>query len=284
VGPAVLAAALAAAAALRAVFRKERLLELTRPARLTLVLASCLALPALARTVLGYMPTALPERVPPRTAHRPGPRPGTDNREPPLTKLGLAGPEPEYVAVSRYLREHFTPALGRVASFDWVLGEYLPTFAGLPTLGGIPQRNIPHVAPHPLRFDFTPSADEPDPFRRYLQEFSVAVVVMSGDPSPVDLRDDLLSREASFGPLRLYRVRAPSGYVAEGRATVTAQDLNSILVRNADPVVTLRFHFLETLACRPHCSVERAVAFRDAAGFVRVRSNGGDFELYNTYD
>jgi hypothetical protein len=284
VGPAVLAAALAAAAALRAVFHTDRLAELTRPARLALVLASCLALPAVLRTVLGYMPTALPERVPPRTAFRPGPRPGTDSREPPLTKLGLAGPEPEYVAMGRYLQEHFTPDLGRVASFDWVLGEYLPVFAGLPTLGGIPQRNIPHVAAHPLRFDFTPSADEPDPFRRYLQEFGVAAVVMSGDPSPVDLREDLLSREASFGQLRLYRVRAPSGYVADGRARVTAQDLNAIQVRNADPIVTLRFHFLETLACRPDCSVERAVAFRDAAGFVRVRSKGGDFELYNTYD
>ena len=284
VGPAVLAAALAAAAALRALFPKGWFEGLTRPARIILVLAACLALPAVARTALGYVPAALPERVPPRTAYRPGPRPGTDSREPPVHKLGLAGPEPEYVAVGRYLRDHFTPSTGRVASFDWVLGEYLPVFAGLPTLGGIPQRNVPHVAPHPLRFDFTPTADEPDPFRRYLREFGVAAVVMSGDPSPVDLRNDLLERLAVFGQLRVYRVRSPSGYVADGRATVTAQDLNAIQVRNADPVVTLRFHFLETLRCRPDCSVERAVAFRDAAGFIRVRSRGGDFELYNSYD
>lgn len=283
-GPAVLAAAVAAAAAARAVFRKGWLEGLSRPARLALALAACLALPALARTVLGYLPTALPEHAPRRTAHRPGPRPGTDNREPPLPTLGLSGPEPEYVALGRYVREHFPPELGRVASFDWVLGEYLPVFSGVPTLGGIPQRNVPHVAAHPLRFDFTPTADEPDPFRRYLVEFAVAAVVTTGDPTPVDLRADLLAAEATFGALRLYRVRAPSGYAAAGRAQVAAQDLNLIQVRRADPTVTLRFHFLETLRCRPRCRVERVNAFRDAAGFVRVRGDGGDFELYNAYD
>jgi hypothetical protein len=287
VGPALLAAALPASAALCELFTREKLAALNRPSRTALALAAALVVPALARTVLGYMPTLLPARAsaePARTAYRPGPRTGISNQEPPLGKLALAGPEPEYVALGEYVKAHFTAGDGRIASFDWVLGEYLPVFAGLPALGGIPQRNVPHVAAHPLRFDFTPTADEPDPFRRYLTEFSVAAVVTSGDLTPVDLRLDLLRHEADFGPLRLYRVLAPSGYFGAGRGAIVSQDLNTIQVTGADADVTLRFHFLETLRCRPDCSVQRVAAFRDDAGFIRVRGRGGDFEIFNAYD
>lgn len=284
VGPALLAAALPAVAAAEELFTRRRLSALTRPMRVALALAAALVVPAFARTVLGYMPTALPARDLPRTALRPGPRPGISNQEPPLGKLGLAGPEPEYIAIGEYLKAHFRPGDGRIASFDWVLGEYLPVFTGLPALGGIPQRNVPHVAAHPLRFDFTPTADEPDPFRRYLKEFAVSAVVTTGDLTPVDLRSDLLKHEATFGQLRLYRVLAPSGYFGSGSGAVVSQDLNTIQVAGAERDVILRFHFLETLRCRPDCSVQRVAAFRDGAGFIRVSSRGGGFEIYSAYD
>jgi hypothetical protein len=284
VGPAVLAAALPAGAVLEHVFSRERVAALSRSARISLLLAALLAVPVLARTALGYLPTAIPARQAPRTALRPGPRAWLDNRELELVKLGLAGPERDYVDVGSYLDAHFTAASGRVAAFDWVLGEYLPVFTRLPALGGIPQRNIPHVAAHPLRFDFTPTATEPDPFRRYLRDYAVAAVVTTGVPGPVDFRRDLLEPMRAFGELRVYRVQEPSGYVAEGHARVTSQGLNSIRVADAERDVVLRFHFLETLRCRPRCRVERASAFRDAAGFLRVKSESDSFEIFNDYD
>jgi hypothetical protein len=281
VGPATLAAALVAAAVMESLLAKQGAKNLDRNERAALALALVLAVPALARTVVGFLPTVLPGGASPHKVLRASTAPGMGNLELPPTVLGHDGPDADYVAIGRYL-ERTVGQTGRVVAFDWVLGEYLATFTRVPILGGIPQRNIPHAAAHPLRLDLRPEYPGDDPIRRYLEQYAVAAVVLHGAETPWDVRRDLLEPRPGFGEYRVYRVRAAPSYFERGAGRITEQRLNSIRVSEAaGPDLILRFHWLETLRCRPNCAVERAEAHRDGGGFIRVRTPPSTFEIYN---
>lgn len=283
-GPAMLAAALVAALMVVEVFSADARRALGHDARLAVALGLVVAVPHLARTVLGYVPALLPTRMPARSAFRPGPLPGASNDELPLIVMGHDGPRPEYQAIGRHLEERGVGERGRVAAFDWVLGEYLAAFTHVPVLGGIPQRNIPQVAAHPLRHDLTPAHEGDDAFGRYLRQYAVAAVITHGPQGPVDTRLDLLEPEEGIGEYRIYRVRRDPSYFEAGSGRVAEQRLDSVSVTNASgSEVVLRFHWLETLRCRPNCTVERAAADRDLAGFLRVRNPPASFEIYNAF-
>jgi hypothetical protein len=47
--------------------------------------------------------------------------------------------------------------------------------------------------------------------------------------------------------------------------------------------VVLRFHYLETLRCRPDCRVERFPVAGDRVGFIRVPDPRPELEIYNSY-
>jgi hypothetical protein len=282
IGPAALAAALVAAALVVEVFRQGELRKLDRGSRTAVAVSAILVLPVLARTVLTYLPTLLPRREPHLTAFRPGPNPLLPNDEFGLIRMGHGGPSAEYQRIGRYI-DSAVPN-GRVVAFDWVLGEYLSVFTHVPILGGIPQRNVPHVAAHPLRHALAPTYAGDDPFRRYLEEYAVAVVVTNGQPGPIDARLDLLLPEEAFGDYRLYRVQREPSYFAVGAGRVAEQRLNTVRVVEArGREVVLRFHWLETLRCRPNCTVGRAEAEGDRAGFLRVENPPSAFEIYNAY-
>jgi hypothetical protein len=65
---------------------------------------------------------------------------------------------------------------------------------------------------------------------------------------------------------------------------VAAQGPNSIRITEAagDRVV-LRFHYMETLRCRPRCQVETADVEGDPVGFIAVDHPPPDFEVFNDY-
>ena len=172
-----------------------------------------------------------------------------------------------------------------MATLDWVLGEYLATFAKVPTLGGITERNVPHAAAHPMRHDFTPASSGDDPLGRYLSEYAVAVVVTQGDAKPFDERADLLEPVDTIGRYRVYRTRTAASYFASGEGRVVDQRPNLIRVAGASGnEIVLRFHFMETLRCRPDCRLTRALADRDPVGFIRIENPPSAFEIYNAYD
>ncbi len=279
--PATLGAALVTASLVAEHVSLRGFLALGRDAKTALVLGAIAGVPHLGRTVLGYLPTLLPSRPSARTAFRPGPIPGVSNEELPLVVMGHDGPLPGARAIGDALMS--SSIHGRVAVLDWVLGEYLSVFTPLPILGGIPQRNVPQVAAHPLRHDLVPKRAGDDPFARYLDEYAVGAFVTSGPAGPFDERRDLLALKGVYGNHRLYLVRKPPSYFAAGSGTIT-QALNLLTVDNAaGHDIVLRFHFLESLRCRPDCDVERAPADDDPAGFIRVRHPPRTFEIYNAY-
>jgi hypothetical protein len=283
IAPATLAAALLAAWLVVELGRTPGQ-RFSRDTRTALAFAALAALPPFVRTVSGYVPALLPGREYHRTAFRPGPgvEGSSAERDPPF--MGHGPPPAEYARIGEVVTA-LAGDRGRVATFDWVLGEYLATFAKVPTLGGIAERNVPHVAAHPMRHDFTPASSGDDPVARYLSEYAVAVVVTQGDAKAFDERADLLEQVTAIGRFRVYRSRGTVSYFASGHGRVVEQRPNLIRVADAGgSEIVLRFHFMETLRCRPDCRVSRALADRDSVGFIRIENPPSAFEIYNAYD
>jgi hypothetical protein len=284
IGPATLAAALVAAVVVTHAAETVRLRDLSRNAQVALGVVAVLVVPSLARTALQFLPTWVPSREPSRTARRPGAIPGESNDELAPIVMGHEGPRPEYAEIASLLEQSFGQS-GRVVVLDWVLGEYLATFTQVPILGGIPQRNVPQVDAHPLRHSFVPRGPGDDPLGRYFDEYAVSGVVASGPLGQIDARSDLLVPLAAIGDLRVYRARRTPTYFAKGSGFVGHQALNRVSVTGATPgEVVLKFHYLESLRCRPDCDVTRSASADDSAGFIRVPSAPPAFEIFNAYD
>jgi hypothetical protein len=279
VGPGALAAAMVAAMEVPLLLRTEPVARWSRDARTVFAIGAVALVPGLVKTCLGYMPTLVPDRFIARSTLRPGPLPGVSNDEYAPAVLGHMGAPAEYAEMGRYL-DGTLGQRGRAVVLDWVLGEYLATFSHVPIVGGIPQRNVPHVAAHPLRHDFTPNAPSDDTFSRYLESYAVGVVVVTGEHNPIEDRIDLLAADRAIGDHRVYRTRAEPSYFERGSGRVAAQSLNRIRIEDAaGPEVILRFHHWETLTCKPNCRVERADVDRDPAGFIRIANPPAIFEI-----
>jgi hypothetical protein len=281
VGPAMLAAAIPAAIVLREVLAPSAIRELSHKARILFGILLVLAVPRFVRTVLHYIPELLPKQViRSKLDFLSSPLVGLNEPAPLPMRLHHA-PEP-HRAVKRWL-EHNHGGRGRIVINEWVLGEYLAAATKLPILGGLVERNVPHVDAHLFRRH--PAGDLPgDALRKYLELYAVGFVLTSGEFGPLDHRRDLLEPAHVVEGYRIYRTKSEPSYFVRGTGSVATQRLNLIGVDNASgDEVVLRFHWMETLACRPGCKVERFEVDGDRVGFVRVPSPPPKFEIHNVY-
>jgi hypothetical protein len=245
---------------------------------------AALVVPRFGQNILQFMPTLLPARAVHAGMSQSPPLVPPPPEELPLTVLGHSGASEDYRRVRAFLEAHHR-GRGRVVTMDWALGEYLAAYTSIPMLGGIPQRNVPHADAHPLRHDLTPHAPNDDPLRRYFELYAVGWVVFMGVPHPAEFRPDLVQPVATFGLHRIARVIPEPSYVARGRAQSVAQGLNSIRVSGIEgPEIVLRFHWMETLRCRPGCSIRRVPAPGDRVGFIGIDSPPPTLEVYNAYE
>jgi hypothetical protein len=281
IGPAMLAAALPAAVVLCDVLRPASLRSLTREGKLLAALALVVIVPRVARTILYYLPGALPDLV----VHSPidffsSPLAGLN--EPRPVPFRHAPEPPGYLAVRAWLAAH-AEGQGRVVVSEWPLAEYLAASTDLPILGGIPQRNVPHEVANLFRISVGGNLPGRE-LRDYFERYAVGFVVTDGAFLPIDGRRDVIRPLKAIAGFRIYRTRIRPSYFLEGSGRVTSQSLNSIKVdgaRGAD--VVLRFHWMRTLRCRPGCSVERFPVALDPVGFIRVPHPPPAFEIYNSY-
>jgi hypothetical protein len=277
IAPAMLAAAIPAAALLRELFSPESLRGLNKTARLLLILAALLILPRFGRTVIYFLPDLLP------THHNSV----VAMNEPKPFSSRLFSANVEARDLRDWLLAH-AQGQGRIAvrgaqPSHWVLAEYLAATTRLPILGGLEHRNIHHADAHLFR-RYRAGNPPGEELQRFFETYAVGWVVLGGEYGSLDYRQEYMELVATVAEHRIYRVRKPPSYFMRGSGRVSEQAMNRVKVEGAggDDVV-LRFHWFEPLACRPNCTVERFTVDGDRVGFIRVPNPPSNFEIYVKY-
>lgn len=284
--PLTLVTAFPAAIALVYLLAPRRLRRLGSHARILLIILLLLLVPRAVRTVLIFMPDPLP---PP---HKPVPDQGP--RDPPREPLSgqisvrheplrHRGTPPGLIEIRNWLQLHHQ-GRGRVIVHGWVLGEYLAWSSEIPVLGGLMHRAVQHADAHFFRWH--PEGDLPgSKLKEFLERYAVSHMVVGGKIlGKLEYRRDLLHFKALVGGCRIYETKIKPSYFLKGQGRVASQSLNSIKVSGAaGEEVVLRFHWMETLRCRPGCRVERLSVPGDRVGFIRVPHPPPNFEIYNQY-
>ena len=186
-------------------------------------------------------------------------------------------------ALTEWVREH-DDGQGRFLVEIGHIGELLARATDAQVIGGFTYRNLAHSGANLYRRYPTGALAEA-PLLRYLKTYAIRWIVVA--PEAPWLRTYASLRQAArFGPLVVYEVLSPAGLVARGGGQVRAET-NRIELRGSDPKadVVLRFHWMETLACEPSCTIERTpVNAEDSVGFIKVPApHPADLEILNTY-
>lgn len=287
--PAMYLAAIPAAAFLVSTLAEVR--SFPRAAQALFVVAAVVLAPRLIRDALYF----LPEWVPRHTRALPAPPPNINSSiafgaiqwpEPFDFSHGPIGPDAHDIA--KFVREH-DDGKSRWLVEWWMLGERLAWATDAQILGGFRELNLAHSDANFFRRHEHGDAPERDELRRYLDRYNVGWVVVTNPTPAIELRTDLLELVTTVHYMRVYRTRrTPSWFEGDPRnaaATVRART-NHLEVRGATGGdLVLRYHWMETLACRPGCTIDRAMleGWPDRVGFLRVRGAPADFEVYNSY-
>ncbi len=241
------------------------------------------ATPRLVRDVQYF----IPELVPTHKKALPLPPPNVSG---PL-ELGIQGwPKPYSF---RHSLDDKAPLLERFVSANddgqsrwllewWMSGEQLAGRTRAQVLGGFREINLAHSDANYFRVHEEGKPIDPEDFRRYLEAFNVGWVGLVLPYPSIEDRRDLL--EPVVGPpgARWYRVRlAPSWFVGGGPGVVTASNDRLLVKGSVGGSLVLKYHFLETLKCRPGCTLRRVASPLSRVGFIGVDGAPTDFEIYN---
>ncbi|MBW2494408.1 MAG: hypothetical protein JRE43_06620, partial [Deltaproteobacteria bacterium] len=264
--------------------REWRGTKLPRLVVATGLLAVLVIAPRFARDVIYFLPEAVPRHTQPLPAPpiniNSGSRFGTIFWPEPFD-FSHRPIESNERAIAQFVRNH-DDGSGRWLVEWWPLGERLAWATDAQILGGFREINLAHSDANWFRRHPDGSGDGSDTLERYLRQYTVKWVVLLHPMPALENRTDLLSLDSTIYGIRFYRVRAPSSYFAdEGPGKVVAS-LDRIEVRGSrGGDLVLRYHYLETLRCRPDCSVYRAEAPGDRVGFIGVRGAPSDFIIEN---
>ena len=177
------------------------------------------------------------------------------------------------MALADYIGEECTEP-GRILVQNWGIGEFLYWATDKPVVGGFPDRRLIHEAANFFNdLSHSRTRDHAE-FADYLVQYNIRYIVITHSTNDLNRLADLLEFKNTIGPHRIFRTRHAADYFQRGSGEVTA-GLNRIEVTEAeaDPgteELTLRFHHMDTLRCRPDCLVSRAPLADDPAGFITV--------------
>ena len=279
--PAMLAAAIPAAALFGRLATDARGRWSWRAAAFAAI-AAAVIVPRVGRSIAFYVPDLLPPRL---AAHNDAvvEAAQVELHEPRPDRYRLRPADDKYVAIKQWLEENHK-GRGRIVVQEWPLGEYLAADTELPILGGFVQRPVPHSDAHLFRLKedgYLPGTQLAD----YVKRYAVGWFVLQGRKQPLNRRNDLLEYAYHTEDLVIFRVRHEPSYFLRGDGDIESVGVNSIKVSNATGEdVVLRFHWMESLRCRPDCEVEMEEVSRDRVGFIRVKSPPERFEIYNEYN
>jgi hypothetical protein len=166
-----------------------------------------------------------------------------------------------------------------------VLGEHLAGHTDAEVMGGFRMLNLSHSMSNLFR---RYPRDPPDAgtLRAYLERYAVQYAILSESRETYARRfPELLRPLLDVGEHRVFRTTIEPSRFQENEGNVRAS-LNRIAVTGTDPArdVVLRYHWMETLVCRPGCTVAREPIPDDPVGFIRVPApHPADFVVENGY-
>jgi hypothetical protein len=175
---------------------------------------------------------------------------------------------------------------GRWLIQDQALGEYAMARTGAQVIGGFLVRNIEHSDANWFRRAGAPPYRE-EALAEYLRTYAIRWVVLQKytlDPW-WDQHPELVTRAGFVDGWIFYQVHVGSSLLS-GRGRAAAQ-LNRISITrtNQNEDVLVRYHWMETLRCRPDCEIERVPVDGDRVGFMRVLApHPRDFVIENAYE
>jgi hypothetical protein len=166
---------------------------------------------------------------------------------------------------------------------EWgTLAERLAWATRAQVLGGFPYFNMTHADANWFK-KIGKKAEAAD-LPAYLERYNVGWLIRTW---PVDAALDnskLFEPVVAIGPHRIYRVRLPPSFVVGGGPARVRASFNRIEVRDAPKEsFVLKYHWLDSLVCKPGCRVEREPMPADRVGFIRVFDAPSNFEIVNEY-
>ena len=281
IGPLMFLAAIAAGGAFDIASREGLWRKIGRPGWVLLAVLSLPAAQHLSRDVLYYTVRSLPL---PRTL--------PDGNRVPYSLLGY-GIHLDYsyqdwqlTALSQWVRDH-DDGSGRFLVEGWFVGEHLASRTDAQILGGFIWRNLVHSWANLFR-KRPQGIMPPKQFKAYVRTYGVKYVIVTAPQflAPWWDKNPELEKVADVAPFRIYKTKTKVNLVARGGGKVRAKT-NVLEVRgsNPDKDVILRYHWMETLICKPECVVERHKHRMDPVGFVRVPApHPADFHVFNSYE
>jgi hypothetical protein len=214
-----------------------------------------------------------------------------DGREVPMNSLGhnftpryTYEEQEDWESVLAWIVAH-DDGQGRWLIQDQALGEYVMARTDAQVIGGFLVRNIEHSDANWFRQHGYPPYS-PDELAEHMQTYAVRWVVQQKyelDPW-WDKHPKLLTRAGFVDGWIFYQVNVDTSLLS-GRGRVDAE-LNRLSVSRTDPNadVLLRYHWMETLRCRPDCTIERVPVEGDRVGFMRIPApHPRDFVIENSY-
>ncbi len=281
VGPLALLAALPAADYLGELLASRPWQSWSRPTKVVFALMMIPLGQHLVHEVTYFTHAALPQPVQPRSRQHwwigsSGFAGAPDYR--------ILGPNPDTTALTEWVRAH-DDGQGRFLVEVGHVGELLARATKAQIIGGFTQRNLAHAQANLYRRYPTGALSEAA-LREYLTTYAIRWIIVTPDAPWLRSYDELVQRVASFGSLVVYEVLSPAPLVMRGGGQVRAST-NRIELRGSDPTaaVVLRFHWMETLVCRPECRIERVrIDADDPVGFIQIPApHPADLEILNTY-
>ncbi len=247
-------------------------------------LASLIAVQKLARDVLYFLPDLIPGHTRPLPA--PGPEVGggrgfgTFAWNKPLAFRH----EPMDEAVHRALADirRGDDGKGRILVEWWPLGQRMAWATNSQIIGGFRDINLAHSDANLFRKHPDGAFPDPDELARYFERYNIQWVIV-GNPKPkLEDRKDVLQYVVTGIGQRVYRTRTKLSWFMDGSPGDVKAEVDLLTItgsRGGDLV--LKYHFMETLECRPGCEVYRAEIPGDRVGFIGLRNAPADFQIVN---
>jgi len=278
VAPAVMLCAVLGGAAFDALV--DHLKELARAQVAIVGVVAFVAAPRLVRDVLYFAPARLPDRnkplplPPPNVTGAPGF--GALGWQPPMS-FRMTAAAPHELATMDMVKK-LDDGSGRFLIEWWSTGEQLAGRTDAQVLGGFREINLAHSDSNFFRIQPEDAPPDPEKFRAYLEAFNVKWVALMR-PWP-QLESVLEPTPLPYA--RWFRVKRPSGwFIPPGPGTVKASNDRLEVRGSKGGSLTLRYHYLETLVCRPGCSVRKVDTPHTRVGFIGVDNAPPDFEIVN---